>query len=70
MAASVRFAAEVSCFLEKNLSLHTWLRKYEESSFALIRAHYKQFIKPWPHATSRQEVEHGATFRAEHTDRA
>lgn len=70
MAASVRFAAEVSCFLKKNLSLHIRLRKYEESSFALIRAHYKQFIKSWPHATSRQEVEHRANLRAEHTDGA
>lgn len=34
------------------------------SSFALIRAHFRQFVKPWPHATSCQEVEHGANLRA------
>lgn len=48
----------------------TRLSEDEESSFALIRAHFKQFVKPWPRATSHQEVEHGSNLRAEHTDGA
>lgn len=48
------------------------MRKYEEGTFPLIRAHFKQFVKPWPRATSYQEVEHGRTrkqrVQMEHND--
>lgn len=47
---------------EKRLTAHS-VEKIQ-SSFALIRAHFRQFVKPWPHATSCQEVEHGANLRA------
>lgn len=37
------------------------MRKYEEGSFPLIRARFRQFVKRWPRATSHQEVGHGTT---------
>lgn len=37
------------------------MRKYEEGSFPLIRARFRQFVKQWPRATSHQEVGHGTT---------
>lgn len=48
---------------EKRLTAYS-VEKTRRSSFALIRAHFRQFVKPWPHATSCQEVEHGANLRA------
>lgn len=48
------------------------MRKYEESTFPLIRTHFQPFVKPWPRATSYQEVEHGAirkqSAQTEHND--
>lgn len=37
------------------------MRKYEEGTFPLIRPHFRQSVKPWPRATSHQEVGHGTT---------
>lgn len=48
---------------EKHLTAHS-VEKIRRSCFALIRTHFRQFVKPWPHATSCQEVEHGANLRA------
>lgn len=48
---------------EKCLTAHS-VEKIRRSSFGLIRAHFRRFVKPWPHATSCQEVEHGVNLRA------
>lgn len=55
-----RFALAVGWLLKKNESLHTWVRKYEEGTFPLIKTNLEPSVKQWPTATSPQEVECGA----------